>query len=165
MENGLEREKAYTLSDLYINEMDTLTTSGAILNLQGDMLLDFAKQMLEKEKEDVFSIQITRAIDYIYHNLQKRLTTSDVAKALNINNSYLSHLFKKETGQCINHFIRQRKIQAAANMLKFSEYSYADISEYFCFSSQSYFIQCFRQEMGCTPKEYRTKYYHAGLEL
>lgn len=165
VENGMERETAYTLSDLYINEMDVCTTSSSILNLQGDMLLDFTKRMLQIEKEDVYSIQVTRAIDYIYHNLQKKLTITDIAEALNINGSYLSNLFKKETGQCINHFILQKKIQAACNMLKFSDYSYAEISEYFCFSSQSYFIHCFKQETGCTPKEYRTKYYHAGLDL
>lgn len=165
VENGMEREKAYTLSDLYINEMDTCTTPASVLNLQGDMLLDFTKQMLQIEKERIYSIQVSRAMDYIYHNLQSPLTLADIADTLKVNSSYLSSLFKKETGQGINNFIRQKKIHAAANMLKFSDYSYAEISEYFCFSSQSYFIQCFKKETGYTPKEYRMKYYHAGLDL
>lgn len=165
VENGLEREKAYTLSDLYINKMDACTSTSAILNIQGDMLLDFTTQMSRLEKENIYSIQVERAIDYIYKNIQKKLFASEIAKALNLNASYLSKLFKKETGQCINHFVRQKKIKAASNMLKFSNYSYSEIAEYFCFTSQSYFIQCFKQEMGCTPKEYKEKYYHIGMKL
>lgn len=165
VENGMEREKAYTLSDLYINKMDTCTDSSTILNIQGDLLLDFTAQMSHLEKENIYSIQVTRVIDYIYRNLQKKLLVSEIAAALGLNASYLSKLFKKETGQCINHFIRQKKIKAASNMLKFSDYSYSDIAEYFCFTSQSYFIQCFKQEMGCTPKEYKEKYYHVGMKL
>ena len=165
VENGMEREKAYTLSDLYINKMDTCTDSSAILNIQGDMLIDFTARMSRLEKENIYSIQVTRVIDYVYRNLQKKLLVSEIAAALGLNASYLSKLFKKETGQCINHFIRQKKIKAASNMLKFSDYSYSDIAEYFCFTSQSYFIQCFKQEMGCTPKEYKEKYYHVGMKL
>lgn len=165
VENGMEREKAYTLSDLYINKMDACKTSSVILNIQGDMLLDFTKQMSRLEKENIYSIQVTNAVNYIYRNLQKKLSLSEIAAALDLNASYLSKLFKKETGQCISRFIRQKKIRAASNMLKFSDYSYSDIAEYFCFTSQSYFIQCFRQEMGCTPKEYKEKYYHVGMKL
>lgn len=165
VENGMEREKAYTLSDLYINKMDVCTTSGAILNIQGDMVLDFTTQMSQLEKENIYSIQITRAIDYIYKNLQKKLSVAEIADDLKLNTSYLSSLFKKETGQCITHFIRQKKIKAASNMLKFSDYSYSEIAEYFCFASQSHFIQCFKQETGLTPKEYKEKYYHIGLTM
>ncbi len=164
-ERGLARERAYTLSDLYINAMDACTSASSVLNLQGDMLLDFTSQMINMEKEDVYSIQVNRAIDYIYQHLHQKLTVADIADTLEINSSYLSVLFKKETGQCITHFIRQKKIIAASNMLKFSEYSYAEIAEYLGFSSQSQFIQSFKRETGYTPKEYKKKYYHIGLEL
>jgi len=164
-ENGMERETAYTLSDLYINQMDVCTTSSSILNLQGDMLLDFTIQMSRLKKENIYSIQVIRAMDYIYKNRQRKLTITEIADSLGINASYLSNLFKKETGQCMTHFIRHEKIKAASNMLRFSDYSYSDIAEYFGFSSQSHFIQCFKQEMGCTPKEYRKKNYHIGLSM
>ena len=161
VEYGMEREKVYTLSDLYINTIDTCTTSKSILSIQGDMLLDFATQMTELEKEDVYSIQISRAIDCIYRNLQKKITVNDIAEMLNINSSYLSSLFKEETGQCITQFIRQKKIYATSNMLKYSDYSYSEIAECYGFASQSDFIQCFKKETGYTPKEYRKKFFRS----
>ena len=44
-------------------------------------------------------------------------------------------------------------------MLRFSDYSYADIAEYFGFSSQSHFIQCFQKCYACTPAEFRKRYF------
>lgn len=158
VEKGLERELAYTLSDLYIGKMDIAKTAQQIIVLHNEMLMDFTQKMADLPKQQVYSIQIVKAIDYILKHRNVRLTVQNIADKLNINRSYLSSLFIKETGTSISDFIRREKIKAAANMLKFSEYSYGDIAEYFGFASQSHFIKCFRKQMGISPKEYRNKY-------
>ena len=158
VEKGLERELAYTLSDLYIGKMDIAKTAEQIIVLHNEMLMDFTRKMADLPKQKVYSIQIVKAIEYIQKNRNSKLTVQDIAGKLNINRSYLSSLFKKETGKSISDFIREEKIRAAANMLKFSEYSYSDIAEYFSFASQSHFIECFRKQTGLSPKEYRKKY-------
>lgn len=157
-EKGLERELAYTLSDLYIGKMDAAKTAEQIIVIHNEMLMDFTQKMADLPKQQVYSIQIVKAIDCILKHRNDKLTVQDIADRLGINRSYLSSLFKKETGKNISVFIREEKIKAAANMLKFSEYSYGDIAEYFGFASQSHFIQCFRAQTGLSPKEYRTKY-------
>lgn len=158
VEKGLERELAYTLSDLYIGKMDIAKTAEQILVLHNEMLMDFTHKMADLPKQKVYSIQIVKAIDYILKNRNSKLTVQDIADELKINRSYLSSLFKKETGKSISDFIREEKIKAAANMLKFSEYSSSDIAKYFGFASQSHFIECFRKQTGLSPKEYRKKY-------
>lgn len=162
VENGLERELAYTMSDLYIGKMDMLSTPRQILLLHNEMLMDFTQKMAGLPKQQVYSIHIVRAIEYIYKHRNERLTVQDTAEALNINRSYLSSLFKKETGVSISGFIRSEKIKAAANMLRFSDFSYADIAEYFGFASQSHFTQLFRMETGYTPVEYRKRFSREG---
>lgn len=157
VEKGLERELAYTLSDLYISKMDALSELREILSLQNEMLLDFTRKMEKLPKHRVYSMQVVRAIDYIKLHRNEHLTVEKVAEALHLNRSYLSALFSKQTGGSISAYIRREKIEAAANMLRFSDYSYADIAEYFGFASQSHFIQCFRKEMGETPLEYRRR--------
>ena len=158
VEKGLERELAYTLSDLYIGKMDIAKRAEQIIVLHNEMLMDFTHKMADLPKQKVYSIQIVKAIDYILKHRTVKLTVQDIADELNINRSYLSSLFKKETGKSISDFIREEKIKAAANMLKFSDYSYSDIAEYFGFASQSHFIECFRKQTGFSPKEYRKKY-------
>ena len=158
VEKGLERELAYTLSDLYIGKMDTAKTAEQIIVILNEMLMDFTQKMADLPKQKVYSIRIVKAIDYIVKHRAGKLTVQEIADELNINRSYLSSLFRNETGKSISEFIREEKIKAAANMLKFSEYSYSDIAEYFGFASQSHFIECFRKQTGLSPKEYRKKY-------
>lgn len=50
---------------------------------------------------------------------------------------------------------RQVRLEAAANMLRFSEEQIGAIAEYLCFPSQSYFTERFRKQYGMTPGEYR----------
>lgn len=154
-ERGLERELAYTLSDLYISRMDMLNRGRDVISLHNEMLMDFTRKMAELPKSSVYSIHIVRAIEFIRRSRTKHITAADTAAAVGLNRSYMSSLFAKEVGISLSSYIRSDKIKAAADLLKFSEYSYSDIAEYLAFSSQSHFIKCFREEMGVTPKKYR----------
>jgi AraC-like DNA-binding protein len=138
--------------------MDIAKKAEQIIVLHNEMIMDFTHKMADLPKQKVYSIQIVKAIDYILKHRTVKLTVQEIADELNINRSYLSSLFKKEMGKSISDFIREEKIKAAANMLKFSDYSYSDIAEYFGFASQSHFIDCFRKQTGFSPKEYRKKY-------
>ena len=70
------------------------------------------------------------------------------------NPTYLATVFKRETGLTIASYIMHRRIDTACNMLRYSEYSASQISEILAFSSQSYFIRCFKQIKRMTPYEY-----------
>lgn len=159
VEYGMLREEAYTLSDLYINKIDVCDNLHDILHMQGEMLLDFTKRMAALEKKRIFSLPVMHAIDYINNHLQTPLTLEEIAHTLNLNASYLSHLFKKETGQNIKEYIMHKKLKAAESMLIYSDMKYSDIAEYFHFSSQSYFISCFHKATGQTPRQYRQSHY------
>ncbi len=152
---GLDPEIAYTMSDVYIQKMDKMTTRKDVTTLHSNMLLDFTKHMAELPKQNVYSLQTIEAMNYVRRHYTDDINVESVADALRINRSYLSKLFKKNTGISLGEFIRKERIKAAANMLEFSDYSASEIAEYLHFSSQSHFIQCFKKEIGCTPAQYR----------
>ena len=160
VEYGMLREEAYTISDLYINRIDICKSSQEILYIQGEMLLDFTRRMADLEKKEVFSLPVMQAIDHINKHLQETLTLTSIAGVLDLNPSYLSHLFKKETGSNIKDYIKKKKLRAAETMLLYSDMHSSDIAEYFGFSSQSYFIACFKEAAGQTPRQYRQSHYH-----
>ncbi len=155
IEGGMDHEMAYSLSDYYIQKADRCTTTESLKNLQYTMAMDYCKRMKQMKKINIYSKNIVRVIDYIYDNLHKPLTVKIIADNVGISETYLSKLFKKETGISVSAYIRSRRIEAAQNMLKFSEYSYEEISNHLCFSSQSHFTSIFKKETGCTPKVYR----------
>ena len=110
-------------------------------------------------KHHLYSRPVTICIDYIYNHLHSKMSLSDLAKTADLSSSYLSKLFKKETGVTLSQYIAQKKVEAAENMLKYSEYTCTEISNYLCFNSESYFIQVFKSFTKMTPKEYRNKFF------
>ncbi len=156
---GMEHDTAYTLSDIYIQRADKLETCEKLFELLNEMSLDFAERMKELKKTDVISLHIRKCIDYIYDHLHEKLTVALLSNEIGLNPSYLSKLFAKETGVSIKSFITNAKLSTAENLLKFSDFSYLDISLALGFSSQSAFISVFKNHKGITPKEYRQLYY------
>ena len=55
--------------------------------------------------------------------------------------------------------IKEKKIEKATHLLKYSDKPIIDIANYLSFSSQSHFIQIFESFTGLTPKKYRDRYY------
>lgn len=164
IENGLPPEYAYTLSDLYIQKADVIDTIEGIQQLHLEMTYDYTRQMKQLVKGRTYSRQIVLSLDYIYAHLQEPLTVKDIADAIHLNPSYLSALFKKEMGISISGHIRKERIKMAENLLKYSDFSAIDISNYLCFSSHSHFIKVFSQYTGYTPKEYRNRFFRRNWE-
>ncbi|MCI8632041.1 MAG: AraC family transcriptional regulator [Lachnospiraceae bacterium] len=156
---GMAAERAYNISDLYILKMDTLRTIDEIKALHADMFAFYTKEMAALDKIKVYSKPITLCLDYIYHHLHESISVRDLAEQVHLNESYLSTLFKKETGCSISSYILSKRMEAAQNMLKFSDYTYAEISAILAFSSQSHFIRAFKKHTGYTPKRYRDAFF------
>lgn len=155
IEAGLSQEIAYTLSDMFIRRADKLEDICALRHLNDEMVLEFTKKMLEFRTQTVNSSHVKKCIQYIYDNLHTPLTVQSLGQQLELHPSYLSTLFKKETGYSIHEFIQKTRLETARNMLLDTEYSCASIANTLCFSSQSHFIRLFREKYGMTPAKYR----------
>lgn len=165
MEGGMDPELAYSLSDLYIQKADRCKNEKEIIEIHYAMCVDFTTRMGKIRRKKVYSKHIVTAIDYIFDHLHERITISELADITRLNENYLSKLFKKETGCSISDYIRNKKIEAAENMLKYSEQSFLQIANLLSFASQSHFTQVFKKHTGYTPKEYRDKYYRSNWEV
>lgn len=121
-------------------------------------MLDFAGRMADIRKEKGVSLHVRRTVDYIYNNLHKPLTLKKAAEHEHLDQSYLSKLFAKEMGIPIKAYILKAKIMTAQNILIFSDFSIANITDSLGFSSQSAFTAAFRKITGLTPLQYRNRY-------
>lgn len=162
---GLEQEKAYGLSDFYIQQMDKLGTVDEISVLHDAMCIDICRQMQEIKKSHILSKPIVLCLDYIYSHVHERLTIKELAAYLELSESYLSKLFKKEMGMPVSEYIISLKIKKAKNLLQYSDKNIVDIANYLSFSSQSHFIQVFKMYEGITPYKYRMTHYRSHWEL
>lgn len=162
IESGMNSETAYSLSDLYIQRADQCTSAEQLVAVHKEMYIDFTSRMKLVRKTRIFSKHVVLCMDYIQNHLQQTLTVAQLAQHAGLNESYLSKLFKAETGESVSGYIRKKKIDAAKDMLKFLEFSSLSIGSYLAFSSQSHFIQVFKKHTGITPEEYRKEYFRSS---
>lgn len=163
VDGGMEHNVAYTLSDIYIRRADKCRDPEEVIDLLGEMQVDFAERMREVKKNGTVSVHVRRTIDYIYDHLHENLTLEMLAEREGLHPSSLSKLFAKETSVTVKDYIIRAKITTAENMLKFSEFSLSDISLALGFSSQSAFTATFKRITGHTPKQYRGMYYSENI--
>jgi len=153
--HGLDQEIAYRMSDVFIRQADKKTTPEEVRKLQGDMIIHYASFMASQQKYRVHSKQVVKCIDYISQHLHDKISMEELAQHVQLNETYLSKLFKKEMGISVSEFIRDKKIEEACALLRYSDKSSIEIATDLGFSSHSYFISIFKKVTGMTPKEYR----------
>lgn len=139
--------------------MDTCQTIRQVADLHHDMAKDFTGKMVLNKKSSIISKPVMQCVDYIYSNIKDRITVQDLADHTGLSTNYLSRVFKQNLGISISDYIREKKIEKATHLLKYSDESIVDIANYLSFSSQSHFIQTFQEYTGLTPKKYRDRFY------
>lgn len=154
-QKGMELEQAFRLSDFYIQKLDDIHTVEGVQNLHDEMVMDYTEKMRKNSRNHADSKHINACKGYIYAHIKERITIEDLSDELGVSASYLSRLYKKETGDSVSAYIRRQKIEMAKNLLRYSDCSMIDIATRLSFSSQSHFIQQFREFVGMTPKKYR----------
>lgn len=158
IEGGAVPAKAYKLSDLYINKIDQCKRMTEIFEYRKRSLYDFAKLVVEEREKRANSRYTEQCKEYIRKYYHQKICIPDIAEALGVSESHLSRIFKKETGESIQKYSMHMRIERAENLLKYSEASLTEISEYLCFSSQSHFGKVFKVYKNMTPKQYRDYY-------
>lgn len=154
IEGGLPEEIAFAMSDGYIQTCENYHTVDDISRLHHRALREFTLAVAEHGNR-CYNRYIEDAIRYILVHLHEKIVLEDIAEAVGISACHLSRVFKNATGQSVVDYIQKERVRAAGNMLIYSKYTMAEISEYLHFSTQSYFIKMFKKHMGVTPGEYR----------
>lgn len=162
IEGGLSEERAFNISDLFIQRMDQLNTEPDIRELHEEMFEFYLEQLVQLQKKQIFSKPVMLVKKYIQVHLHEKILSRQLSQLTGLNYSYLSTLFRKETGIPITEYISQTKAETAANMLRFSDYSLSQISETLNYSSYSHFARCFRKYYSISPKEYQNSHYNAS---
>lgn len=151
----LDAEQTYRLVDNYIWECEQAMTIVEVERIMFLMLMDFCRRIGALRIPQNVSQDIYKCMCFIHESTTEKISVADVAEHIERSSSYLLARFKKETGLSIGSYIIQCKLEDAARLLAHSDTSIADISNYFCFSSQSHFQNMFKKQYGITPMQYR----------
>jgi len=112
-------------------------------------------QLVNKYSVKDYSPTVQKVIVMIESNLASDLTLSELANTLNINASYLSTVFKKETGKTITGYVNEKRIELAQELLKTTNLQVQTIAQYCGIIDVHYFTRLFKKLTGVSPKQFR----------
>lgn len=154
IEGGLPEETAFSLSDSFIQTSEAARALEEVRRLSLQAMQRFTREVAARRHGN-YSAPVEHALAYIHRHLHFPLTLTIVSDAIGLSPCYLSRLFRKETGDSIVTYIQRERVEAAKNMLRYSDYTPAEIGNYLSFGTQSYFIRIFRKYTGTTPATWR----------
>lgn len=154
---GLESEIAFSLSDAFCLQMDSMRKIQDISALLYKMALDFCHKVSLEGKSTVCSPRIQKIRSYISTHLHDEIHLADLSAVCSLCSRSLSRQFRNELGISIIDYIHRQKMQEAAHLLLYSDYDIASIASFLNYNSQSYFSKVFYDVYRFTPKQYREK--------
>ena len=155
---GVPPTNAYALSDYYINKCNASTEPGPNLYFRNKCIEDLCVMVREVQSRDMGSGYAGKCKDYVQKHFRDKICLEDIAAPLGISTGYLTREFKKETGVTVQDYINQVRVERAANLLIYSDFTLSAIADYVHFPTQSYFGKMFKRYKGMTPNEFRKKH-------
>ncbi len=141
-----------------------------LVKLRLDQLVKSRKLIFDKyfsaisgviENENTTSIDkafIQKILTYINDNISDSdLSVELLASELNLSRSQLYRKVKTLTGQTVNEFLRNIRLQRAKQILEKGRANVSEVCYHVGFASPSYFTKCFKAHFGILPTEVEVK--------
>ena len=98
-------------------------------------------------------VLISQYIEENYANTY--LSVKSIAQAVHLSPNYISHLFKKGTGDALSSHINKFRTEKAKALLRNGNRTLSDIAAAVGYSDPNYFMRIFKKYTGMTPSDYR----------
>ncbi|MDR0376014.1 MAG: helix-turn-helix domain-containing protein [Treponema sp.] len=142
------------VSSEFSREIEAASAVSELNSLAPKMLRGYCRLVKEYSMQNYTPV-IRDIITVIEYHVQEPLSLHYLAARFNINPSYLSALFKRETGETITSFINNRRIRLAGILLRDTALRIQDAAEQCGFLDINYFNRLFKRHYGKTPRDFR----------
>ena len=97
---------------------------------------------------------LDKVTSYIESHYAERITVSDLSRRFYVSDSSVSHLFKEKMGISLYHYVTQRRLISAKNLIS-KGMALEQVATRVGFSDYSTFYRAFKQEYGISPRQYK----------
>ena len=87
----------------------------------------------------------------------EEVSVEAVTKELGYTRQYISGRFHRVTGRLLSHFLKEKRLEKAARLLRNGNLRVSQISRRCGFDSENYFRQQFRERYGMSPRQFRSR--------
>ncbi len=142
------------ISAKYAEKIEMIATEKELYELNFKMVHDYC-ECVHKHSLKKYSPTIQKIIHYINLNISNDLSLDEIASLVNMNTSYVSTLFKSETGTTILYYINYQRIRHAAHLLRNTQSNVSTIAQSVGIYDLNYFSRLFKKYMSYSPTQYR----------
>ncbi len=102
--------------------------------------------------------EVRDMIGYIHRNIDTKITLTQLSLSVNMAGSYISRLFKSETGVNVTTYVNRLKMERAMVLLREPDTFIKQTAAALGYEDQSYFNRIFNKYTGMSPAEFRHSY-------
>ena len=135
-------------------KIETITSLESGRALMKEMIRTYGLLVKNHSIKDYSSL-IQRVMTRVDADLTADQSLNTHAEILEVSPSYLSTLFRKETGLTLTEYVNRKRIEYGILLLNTTSMQIQRISQHCGISDINYFTRIFKKMVGKTPKEYR----------
>ncbi len=143
-----------SVSSDFAAKIEQLASPAACPAMIGSIARSYCR-LVKNHSAKSYSPAVQKAMICVDADLSAPLSLRYLADELNINSSYLSSLFKKETGMTVTAYIIRQRINYAKHLLENTRLQIQTVAQYCGLGDVHYFSKLFKKETGVTPREFR----------
>lgn len=98
--------------------------------------------------------RVEQVVFLLKQNVANPPSLEELGKKIGCSHFYLSRIFSTQTGQTITQYLRQLRMEKAAELLKSREYNVTEVALEVGYNSLSHFSAAFQETFGCCPGLY-----------
>lgn len=153
-QGGVHPIYIHQVSNTFIEHIDTFSRTDNIIDLWNDMIKKYCT-LVNSHSTRNYSLLIQKVIIQINLDLSADLSLKTMSEYLNVNASYLSNLFHKETGYTLTNYVNKKRMDYAAWMLSSTELPISTIAQHCGILDDNYFTKLFKKQFATTPTQFR----------
>lgn len=142
------------LSTTFMTRIEDMTRSDNVFDLWTEMIQRYCS-LVNNHNTRSYSLPIQKVITRINFDITADLSLKTTAAFLKVNASYLSNLFKKETGYTLTNYVNKKRMEHAAFLLSTTALSISSIAQQCGILDDNYFTKLFKRQYEMTPSQYR----------
>lgn len=142
------------VSTRFARKLESCISVHQLSSVYMEMIHDYCELCRDKSALG-YSANTRKAMNYVQMNINQSLTPNSIAQNVGFSLSYLSRRFKEETGITLSQYINQQRVIVARRLLKYTSMPIREVAEHCGVFDWNYFTKIFRDEVGCTPTQFR----------
>jgi two-component system response regulator YesN len=140
--------------------MESQSQYSVLLQATIDRINTLITTMQTVSRQNRYSLSVRKIIQYLESNYRQDITLNSISDHVHLNRTYVSSVFKKETGENINTYLQRLRINKASEIIKRQNLSIGEVAQAVGIPDAAYFAKLFKKCYGITPSEYRDEPEH-----